>query len=134
MPLQVLQTALDHSQHLVFIHNDLDTGEYTYQLFLYFLEFESVDTGQRLFDIYINDEKKQADFDIMVNRSKYREATFRFTANGPFNLTLVKVPGKSLFGPICNAYEIFQIRQWIQETNQEDGKLNVYNSVFDCIE
>lgn len=125
----MLQTALNHSERLEFLHNDLDIGVYNYNLSLYFLEFiESVDTGQRVFDIYINNVRKRPDFDIMADGSKYREAAFRFTANGSFNLTLVKVSDKSLFGPICNAYEIFQVRPWVQETNREDGKLNIYSS------
>ncbi|WJZ91752.1 hypothetical protein VitviT2T_010797 [Vitis vinifera] len=130
VPLQVLQTALNHSERLEFLHNDLDIGEYNYNLSLYFLEFiESVDTGQRVFDIYINNVRKQPDFDIMADGSKYREAAFRFTANGSFNLTLVKVSDKSLFGPICNAYEILQVRPWVQETNGED--VNVIMKVKD---
>lgn len=122
----MLQTALNHSERLEFIHNDLDTEEYNYHLFIYFLELiESVDPGERVFDIYINNVKKQADFDIMADGSKYRAAAFTFTTNGSFNLTLVKVSEKSLFGPICNAYEIFQVRPWIPGTNQEDGKFSI---------
>ena len=112
-----------------FLHNDLDTGECNYHLFLYFLEFvESIDIGQRVFDIYINNVSTQAGFDIMADGSKYREAAFTFTANGSFNLTLIKVSEKSLFGPICNAYEIFQVHPWVHGTNQEDGKFNVNSS------
>lgn len=58
--------------------------------------------------------------DIMAFGSKYRTLVLNFTANGALNLTMIKAANGSLLGPICNAYEILQIRPWIQGTNQED--------------
>ncbi|KAK8717342.1 hypothetical protein V6N13_044613 [Hibiscus sabdariffa] len=43
----------------------LDNGDYTYTLILFFLELnDTVGVGQRVFDIYINDEKEEENFDI----------------------------------------------------------------------
>lgn len=112
-PIQVLRTALTHPEQLQFLHDNLDTGFYEYELYLYFLELnEYVQTGQRLF--------KVEEIDIMAFGSKYRTLVLNFTANGALNLTMIKAANGSLLGPICNAYEILQIRPWIQGTNQED--------------
>lgn len=122
-PFQVLRTALTHPEQLQFLHNNLDTGFYEYELYLYFLELnESVQAGQRFFNIYINNRKVE-EFDIMAFGSRYRTLVLNFTANGALNLTMTKAANGSLFGPICNAYEILQIRPWIQGTTQEDSKL-----------
>ncbi|KAK9285498.1 hypothetical protein L1049_024692 [Liquidambar formosana] len=122
VPLQVLQTALTHSARLEFNHSNLDTGDNNYNVYLYFLELNaSVQTGQRVFDIYINDKKRVPNFDILANGFNYREVVLNVTANGSLNLTLVKASNGSEFGPICNAYEILQVYPlMVQGTNQED--------------
>lgn len=74
-----------------------------------------------MFDIYINKQKKQGKFDILAGGSNYAKVVLNVTANGYLNLTLVKVPNGSEFGPICNAYEILQMRALVQGTNEEDG-------------
>ncbi|XP_059639649.1 nodulation receptor kinase-like [Cornus florida] len=120
-PIQVLQTALTHPECLEFQHKDLDTRDYNYHVIIYFLELNgSVQAGQRVFDIYINNEKRK-EFDILDGGSNYNAVILNFTAKGFFNLTLTKASNRSLFGPICNAYEILQVRPWDrQETAQED--------------
>ncbi|GFZ18883.1 leucine-rich repeat protein kinase family protein [Actinidia rufa] len=119
-PIQVLQTALNHPDRLVFLHDDLVPEHYNYDLHLYFLELiDSVQAGQRVFDIYINNEKRQ-EIDIMAGRSNYKSLHLNFTANGFLNLTLVKASNGSQFGPIINAYEILQVHTWIQGTVQDD--------------
>ncbi|KAK1383128.1 Nodulation receptor kinase [Heracleum sosnowskyi] len=131
-PIQVLRTALTHPEQLQFLHNNLDTGFYEYELYLYFLELnESVQAGQRLFNIYINGHKV-AEMDIMAFGSRYRMLVLNFTANGALNLTMIKAANGSQLGPICNAYEILQIRPWIQGTNQEDKDaiFNVRNELL----
>ncbi|KAK1587933.1 hypothetical protein Q3G72_018382 [Acer saccharum] len=131
VPLQVLQTALTDADQFSFVHADLDSADYTYTLNLYFLELnDSVkNLGQRVFDIYINNEKKRGNFDILAGGSNYAKVALNVVANGSLNLTLVKSPNGSEFGPICNAYEILQVRPWVQETNQED--VNVILNVRD---
>lgn len=127
VPLKVLQTALTHTDKLEFLHSDLDRGNYSYTVFLYFLELNySVKTGQRVFDIYINNEMQQEKFDILANGSNYREVSLSVTANGSLNLTLAKTNGSDL-DPILNAYEILQEHQWVPGTNQQDGKSNSSN-------
>ncbi|XP_027360482.1 nodulation receptor kinase-like [Abrus precatorius] len=117
-PLQVLQTALTHPERLEFIHNDLDTEDYGYRVFLYFLELNStVKAGQRVFDIYFNREIKKERFDVLAGGSNYTYTVLNVSATGSLNVTLVKSSG-SEFGPLLNAYEIFQVRSWIEETNQ----------------
>lgn len=119
-PTQVLQTAITHPERLEFLHN-LDTGYYTYNLYIYFFEHnKSVKAGQRVIDIYINNEKRQ-EVDILSIASNYRAVDLNFEANGVLNLTLTKTNG-SLLGPICNAYEILQVRPQLRGTTQEDGK------------
>ncbi|PSS30632.1 Nodulation receptor kinase [Actinidia chinensis var. chinensis] len=119
-PIQVLQTALTHPDRLVFLHYDLVPEHYNYDLHLYFLELiDSVQAGQRVFDIYINNEKRQ-EIDIMAGGSNYKSLLLNFTANGFLNLTLVKASNGSQFGPIINAYEILQVHTWVQGTTQDD--------------
>ncbi|KAJ6732672.1 hypothetical protein OIU74_004591 [Salix koriyanagi] len=118
VPAKVLQTALTHTDRLEFLHSDLDTEDSNYTVFLYFFEFnQSIKAGQRVFDIYINNEIKMGKFDIWNYGSPYREAALSVTASRSLNLTLVKVENASDLGPILNAYEILQ---WIQGTNQQD--------------
>ncbi|XP_019420942.1 PREDICTED: nodulation receptor kinase-like [Lupinus angustifolius] len=119
-PLQVLQTALTHSEKLEFIHSDLEIEGYEYRVFLYFLELNSsLKAGQRVFDIHVNSEAKEERFDILAEGSNYRYTVLNFSATGSLNLTLVKASG-SENGPLLNAYEILQVRPWIEETNQTD--------------
>lgn len=128
VPLQVLQTAQTHPERLEFLHSDLDKGDYSYYVFLYFLELnESVQARQRVFHIYINNESKHESFDIWANGSNYRNHVLSVRATGFLNLTLIKANGSEL-GPICNAYEILQVHPRVQETLQEDGMLSVLNS------
>ncbi|CAB4314383.1 unnamed protein product [Prunus armeniaca] len=117
---QVLQTALVASDQLVILRNGLSTTSYQYLMFLYLYEVnQTVQAGERVFDIYLNNELKQSRFDVSGNGSNYKELAFTVTANGFLNLTLVKAPG-SENGPLCNAYEILQVLPWVQETNQSD--------------
>ncbi|CAK9150616.1 unnamed protein product [Ilex paraguariensis] len=119
-PIQVLQTALIHPERLEFLHNDLDTGYHEYDLFLYFLELnDSAQVTQRVFDIYINNEKRR-EIDILAGGSNSYAVVLNFTANGFLNLTMVKASNGSQLGPICNAYEILQVHPWLQETVQRD--------------
>lgn len=124
VPLQVLQTALTSSERLEFSHDNLESKNYNYTIVLYFLELnDSVrNPGQRVFDIYINGEKKQEKFDILAGGSNYARVVLNATAIGSLNLTLDRGSTWSEFGPICNAYEIFQAHPWVQETVEEDGK------------
>nr|CAK32638.1 putative symbiosis receptor-like kinase [Datisca glomerata]CAP62376.1 symbiosis receptor-like kinase [Datisca glomerata] len=126
IPLPVLQTALTHSTQLVFLHSDIETEAYEYRVFFYFLELdETVKPGQRVFDIYINDEKQASGFDILANGSNYKQSVFTVLANGSLNLTFVKSSDGSPLGPTCNAYEILQVRPWIQETNEKDVEVSL---------
>ncbi|KAK3012602.1 hypothetical protein RJ639_009602 [Escallonia herrerae] len=119
-PIQVLQTARTHPERLEFLHNDLDTGYYEYDLYLYFLEHnDSVQAGQRVFDIYINDEKRQ-ELDILADGSRYSVVVLNFTAHGLLNLTMIKTSHGYQFGPICSAYEILQVHPWVQGTVQAE--------------
>ncbi|KAF2283854.1 hypothetical protein GH714_016539 [Hevea brasiliensis] len=74
----------------------------------------------KVFNIYINNEIHQKEFDIQANGSHYNVVELNVTAKGSLNLTLVKVTNRSVFGPILNAYEILQVYPWIQGTNQQD--------------
>ncbi|KAG8373803.1 hypothetical protein BUALT_Bualt11G0063100 [Buddleja alternifolia] len=118
-PLQVLRTALTHPERLEFKYDNLDAGNYDYEVYLYFLELDdSVQAGQRVFDIYINNEKRQ-EVDILASASRYSVIVLNLTANGVLNLTLVKATNSQL-GPICNAYEIFQARPRNEETDAKE--------------
>lgn len=121
-PLQVLQTAVTHPDRLQFVLSGLDIEDNEYRVFLYFLELNStVKAGKRVFDIYVNGEIKKERFDILAGGSNYTYTVLNVSANGLLNLTLVKASGAE-FGPLLNAYEILQMRSWIEETNQKDGK------------
>lgn len=121
-PLQVLQTALTHSERLEFIHNISETWNHDYRVFLYFLELSNtVRSGQRVFDIYLNGDLKEKSFDIMAGGSNYRHTVLNVSANGAINLTLAK-KSSSEYGPLCNAYEILEVLPWKKETNQTDCK------------
>lgn len=119
-PLQVLQTALTHPERLQFIHSGLDTQDYEYRIFLYFLELNStVKEGKRVFDIYVNGEIEKEGFDILAGGSNYTSTVLNVSANGLLNVTLVRASGAE-FGPLLNAYEILQRRTWSEETNRKD--------------
>ncbi|XP_024027034.1 nodulation receptor kinase-like [Morus notabilis] len=135
-PLQVLQTALSDQNRLEILHNDLDKGNHQYRLTLYFLELNTtVYSGQRVFDIYVNNQRMKSSFDIKGGGSNYKEVRHDVRANGFLNLTLVKASGSSL-GPICNAYEILQVFPWAQETSPSDvnGILEVKRELLACNE
>lgn len=119
-PIQVLQTAVTHPERLEYEYRNLDAGDYDYVLYLHFFELNgSVQAGQRVFDIYINDERQQ-EVDILANGSPYSVVVTNFTANGVLNLTLAKALNSQL-GPICNAYEIFRVYPTNQETDAGEG-------------
>ncbi|KAJ8567407.1 hypothetical protein K7X08_019615 [Anisodus acutangulus] len=119
-PAFVLQTALTHPERLEFLHEDLDTGYYTYSLFLYFLEpNESAQAGQRVFYIYINNEKRLK-VDILASGSRYLDVVLKFRANRVVNLTMIKASNQSQLGPICNGYEILKTLPWVTETAMEE--------------
>lgn len=122
-PMQVLQTSLSHPERLEFTYRNLDHGYYSYDLFLYFLELnDSVQAGQRVFDVFVNDEKR-LEVDIVLSGSRSYATVLNITANGYLNLTMVKASNRSLFGPMINAYEILQVHPiLLQETSQEEGK------------
>ncbi|KAL9666183.1 hypothetical protein QQ045_000507 [Rhodiola kirilowii] len=121
VPLKALQTALTHSDRLEFIHDDLDTGNFQHLIFFYFFEVNTtVQTGQRLFDIYVNNVIQVGSFDIMANGLNYQEVFLNVSTNGTLNLTMVKVPSDSLYGPICNAYEILQVRPLSQDSKPSE--------------
>ncbi|KAI7747372.1 hypothetical protein M8C21_002293, partial [Ambrosia artemisiifolia] len=97
-----------------------DSKYNNYILNLYFLELDgAVQTGQRVFDIYINDVKRQQ-VDMMSVGSNYMATSINFTANKFLNLTIRKTSNGSYYGPICNAYEIFQVRPLLQATDQQE--------------
>lgn len=122
VPIKVLQTATTSLDRLVLLSSGLETQQYNYTIFLYFLELDSsARAGERVFDIYVNSEKTWDGFDIQGKGSTYREVALNVTARGSLNLTLVKVSNESVvFGPICNAYEILQVHSWSQESAQGD--------------
>ncbi|KAK4712022.1 hypothetical protein R3W88_006535 [Solanum pinnatisectum] len=119
-PAFVLRTALTHPERLDFLHEDLDTGYYTYSLFLYFLEpNDSVQAGERVFYIYINNEKRLK-VDILASGSRYLDVVLNFRANRFVNLTMIKASKLSQLGPICNGYEILKTLPRVKETAIEE--------------
>ncbi|KAF6147364.1 hypothetical protein GIB67_003262 [Kingdonia uniflora] len=131
IPVQVLHTALTDSKRLMFYYDDLDEGINEYQIILYFLELnDSIRIGQRVFDIYVNGVKKHENFDILENdqNTNYREVVLNTSANGVLNVSLVKVLDGIEFGPICNAYEIYQKVDLVEGTLQQDGPFNLFIS------
>lgn len=119
-PIQVLQTALTHPERLEFQYENLDPGIYDHSLYLHLLELnDSVKPGQRVFDVYINNEKRP-EVDILASGSRYSTVVLNFTTNGVLNLTLVKASTSQL-GPICNAYEILQYYPRNEETDVTEG-------------
>lgn len=120
-PAFVLRTSLTHPERLDFLHEDLDTGYYTYSLFLYFLEpNDSVQAGERVFYIYINNEKRLK-VDILASGSRYLDVLLNFRANRFVNLTMIKASNLSQLGPICNGYEILKTLPRVKETAMEEG-------------
>ncbi|KAK6923231.1 Malectin-like domain [Dillenia turbinata] len=121
VPAEVLQTALYDPQILEF-NQEVETASYNYTAVLYFLELNStVQVGQRVFDIYINNNEKFKGFDILGGGSSYREAVCNFTSNGSFKLTLIKAPDGSILGPLLNAYEILLVHSRVDATVQQDA-------------
>ncbi|KAL3525533.1 hypothetical protein ACH5RR_013905 [Cinchona calisaya] len=128
-PTEVLQTALAHPERLEFFYNNLDSEYYRYDLFLYFLELnDSVQVGQRVFDVYINDVKR-IQVDIVLSGYRSFATVLNVTADRYLNLTMVKVFNGSQYGPVINAFEILQVHPLIQETDLEevDVIMNVKN-------
>ncbi|XP_047965266.1 nodulation receptor kinase-like isoform X2 [Salvia hispanica] len=118
-PLQVLKTAVTHQERLEFQYDTLDAGSRNYSIYLYFLELnESVRVGERVFNVFIND-KNMHTVDILASGAPFLRVTLNFTTNGVLNLTLVKASNSQL-GPICNAYEIWQVYPRNAETNAEE--------------
>lgn len=131
-PIQVLRTAQSHPERLEFLYENLDPGYYKYDLFLYFLELnDSVQAGQRVFDVYLNDEKRVR-VDIALEGSRSYAAVLNITANGHLNLTMVKASNGSQLGPTINAYEILQVYPiLVKDTVQEEGKdANIINHLY----
>lgn len=123
IPIEVLKTAASDAKRLLYLHTDLDTSYDNYLIILYFLELDSnMQTGQRLFDVYVNGDKMFENFDILRNGSisNYQEISVRVRSNGYLNISLVKSSPGVKYGPICNAYEIFQVHQKAAETLQRD--------------
>ncbi|XP_043690706.1 nodulation receptor kinase-like isoform X2 [Telopea speciosissima] len=125
VPIQVLQTALTDKTQLQFIQDNLDLSNKNYLIFLYFLELDgSIKKGERMFDIYVNGEKRYGNFDVLGGGtiSNYRKAVFNAsTENGILNVTLVGVQQR--LGPICNAYEILQVHTRSEGTVQQDANV-----------
>ncbi|KAK6125380.1 hypothetical protein DH2020_040876 [Rehmannia glutinosa] len=118
-PLKVLQTALTHPKRLEFLYENLDAETHDYNLHLHFLELsDSVQAGQRVFDVYINNEKRQ-EVDILASGSRYTAVVLNCTTNGVINVTLVKALNSQL-GPICNAYEVLQAYPINEGTDMDD--------------
>ncbi|KAK6151081.1 hypothetical protein DH2020_016013 [Rehmannia glutinosa] len=118
-PLKVLQTALTHPERLEFRYENLDAETHDYNLHLHFLELnDSVQAGQRVFDVYINNEKRQ-EVDILASGSRYTAVVLNCTTNGVINVTLVKALNSQL-GPICNAYEVLQAYPINEGTDMDD--------------
>ncbi|KAL0928113.1 hypothetical protein M5K25_002354 [Dendrobium thyrsiflorum] len=123
VPLEVLQTAITDDEQLIFNLKGLVTDHDELLIILHFLELDAnVQTGQRVFDIYVNGDKKFANFDVLDNEnsSNYKVVTTQVKSNGFLNLSLVKVQDAAKYGPICNAYEIYKVLQRTTETIQRD--------------
>ncbi|MQL73865.1 hypothetical protein Taro_006191 [Colocasia esculenta] len=126
VPLEVLRTAAEESTQLVFLHTGLDASEQRYLVILHLFELDAgVRTGQRAFDIYINGARVQKALDILGdgNPTNYRAVILWANATGSLNISLVKAAyAAAAFGPICNAYEIFQVYRRAAETAKRDGE------------
>ncbi|KAM0952008.1 putative protein kinase RLK-Pelle-LRR-I-1 family [Dioscorea sansibarensis] len=123
IPLQVLQTAVTDDEQLNFQLVNLDISHENYLVILHFLELNpDVQAGQRIFDIYVNGEKKSDRFDILESGkpSHYKAFTVKVKANGFLNISLIKASNTVQYGPICNAYEIFEAHDIVAETIHRD--------------
>nr|XP_016487983.1 PREDICTED: nodulation receptor kinase-like [Nicotiana tabacum] len=124
-PSLVLQTALTHPERLEFLHEDLDTEYHAYYLVLYFFEpNDSVQAGERVFHVYINNEKRLK-VDILASGSRYLDVVLKFRANRAVNLTMIKASNLLQLGPICNAYEILKTMPRVKETAMEEVDIMV---------
>ena len=134
IPLQVLQTAVTDDEQLNFQLVNLDISHENYLVILHFLELNpDVQAGQRIFDIYVNGEKKSDRFDILESGkpSHYKAFTVKVKANGFLNISLIKASNTVQYGPICNAYEIFEAHDIVAETIHRDGMwLNQLPPIF----
>lgn len=123
IPLEVLRTAVTDDNQLIFHHKDLVPAHEDFLVILYFVELDiHVKTGERVFDIYVNGDKKAANFDIMGNRnsSNFKIFTSLVKSNDFLNISLVKVQDAAKYGPICSAYELYQVLPRKMETIQRD--------------
>uniref|UniRef100_A0A1D1Z7M5 non-specific serine/threonine protein kinase n=1 Tax=Anthurium amnicola TaxID=1678845 RepID=A0A1D1Z7M5_9ARAE len=130
VPLEVLQTAAEDPDRLVFLHTGLDAGERAYLIILHLMELQpGVRAGQRRFDVYVNGARTQERaLDILgggdTAAANYRAVKLRANASGFLNISLVKAAdaGVAGLGPICNAYEIFQVYRRGAQTARRDGE------------
>ncbi|KAG9130898.1 hypothetical protein Leryth_006681 [Lithospermum erythrorhizon] len=74
---------------------------------------------ERVFDIYINNERR-LEVDIVADGSRHYAPVLDFQSAGFLNLTMIKSPNGSQLGPICNAFEIFQVRSRNQRKSLEE--------------
>lgn len=103
---------------------NLDISHENYLVILHFLELNpDIQAGQRIFDICVNGEKKSDRFDILKSGkpSRYKAFTVKVKANGFLNISLIKASNTVQYGPICNAYEIFEVHDIDVETIYRDG-------------
>eukprot|EP01018_Ginkgo_biloba_P001674 Gb_30966 [translate_table: standard] len=111
VPIQVLQSARAefNRSRLEFTIEPENQEPAHYRVFLYFQEvLDDVHVGQRVFDIYANGELQHQHFDILGNgTSKNRLFDFQIHSVGKLKVSLEGTSGK--FGPICSAYEVYQI-------------------------
>ncbi|KAG9440538.1 hypothetical protein H6P81_020703 [Aristolochia fimbriata] len=92
VPINVLETAVTHTERLQFLFND--SSDIPYERFLvclHFLDFDpSIAVGQRVFDIYANGEKIRGSFDIREDgTSNYNLTLGRIRCCLSFNLCAV---------------------------------------------
>ncbi|KAL5714698.1 non-specific serine/threonine protein kinase [Ranunculus cassubicifolius] len=127
VPVPVLQTAVTNAERLEFFHNGLGVDDADYLIYLYFLELNAtVGRGQRAFDIYVNGKVQPGIFDMLGhgNTSNYKEVVLKIKTNRFLNVSLIKVDGAE-FGPMLNAYEIFEVQKRVEGTLQKDADIIV---------
>lgn len=126
LPVEVLESAANETDLIPILYKDLGKEKYDYLTILHFTELIlNVTKGQRLMDIYVNNELVYASFDMHLDAINYARVALRISeVKDLLNVSLVKAQG-SLYGPICNAYEIFQVYHKEPGTRVEDGKFKV---------